>query len=422
MLSQSQLAQVEDAVDQLYNERRVRLWVVYVDSFDQDPVGWARVTMQISNFGDYDALLAVATDERSYAFQVPSDVASQSEASALQRNEIEPQLRQGDWAGAAVAAANGLNEPATSTSPSSRNSGVTWLGFLIAMSVLGLVVLALYLLVAAAAPQAARSRVRRGQASGPRRPQRVGRRPDRCPRRSLQDDGGRRRQRNTDQRQRIGLGGRRIRLCPDRTLQPRGQQRQDDAGAGIQRPPDPRRRRPRDAAAAPRPAHPRGGRRRQGRPGTGRAIGGFRQTARSRHQRAHPTGRDDPADGRPHRPARPIGAGAGRSAQPIRCRRTDFGRRQCEDRQAAVGFRRSEHQHRADTGRPTGGPADGSGRCDPRRRILAGTGAFATGCRRQRGRRHQSRRRGTSRCHHRHPERCQPGQRGIAAGQDHPSQ
>jgi hypothetical protein len=144
VLSQGELAQVENAVDQLYNERRVRLWVVYVDSFGQDPVGWARVTMQISSFGDYDALLAVATDERSYAFLVPSDVASQSEASALQRNEIEPQLRQTDWAGAAVAAANGLNEPATSASPSSGNSGVTWLGFLIAMAVLGLLVLALY--------------------------------------------------------------------------------------------------------------------------------------------------------------------------------------------------------------------------------------------------------------------------------------
>ncbi len=36
VLSQSQLAQVENAVDQLYNERRVRLWVVYVDSFDQE--------------------------------------------------------------------------------------------------------------------------------------------------------------------------------------------------------------------------------------------------------------------------------------------------------------------------------------------------------------------------------------------------
>ena len=117
VLSQAQLAQVEDAVDQLYNERRVRLWVVYVDSFDQDPVGWARVTMQISNFGDYDALLAVATDERSYAFQVPSDVASQSEASALQRYDVERQLRQTDWACAAVAAANVLNVPASSTCP-----------------------------------------------------------------------------------------------------------------------------------------------------------------------------------------------------------------------------------------------------------------------------------------------------------------
>src|SRR5690349_14728473 len=103
VLSPDQRAQVESAVDNLYNERRVRLWVVYVESFNQDPVGWARVTMQISSFGDYDALLAVATDERSYAFLVPSTVASQSEASALQRNEIEPQLRQRDWAGAAVA-------------------------------------------------------------------------------------------------------------------------------------------------------------------------------------------------------------------------------------------------------------------------------------------------------------------------------
>ena len=104
---------------------------------------------------------------------------------------------------------------------------------------------------------------------------------------------------------------------------------------------------PESIAAAPRPAHPRGGRRRQGRSGTGRANGGVRQTARSGHQRALATGCADPADGRPHRPPRPVGAGAGGAAQPIRRCRTDFGRRQCEDRQAAVGVRRSEHQHRA---------------------------------------------------------------------------
>lgn len=143
VLSQSQLAQVESAVDDLYNEKRVRLWVVYVDSFDQDPVGWARVTMQISNFGDYDALLAVATGERSYAFLVPTDVASQSEASALQRDTIEPALRQRDWAGAAVAAAQGLETP--SAAGSSSGSGITWYGLLAALAVFALIILGLWL-------------------------------------------------------------------------------------------------------------------------------------------------------------------------------------------------------------------------------------------------------------------------------------
>jgi hypothetical protein len=141
VLSTDQRAQVESAVDNLYNERRVRLWVVYVDSFNQDPVGWARVTMQISSFGDYDALLAVATGERSYAFLVPTSVASQSEASALQRNEIEPQLRQQDWAGAAVAAANGLVTPSAAT----PGAALSWVGVVVALVVLALIVLVLVL-------------------------------------------------------------------------------------------------------------------------------------------------------------------------------------------------------------------------------------------------------------------------------------
>jgi hypothetical protein len=143
VLSPSQRVQVENAVNQLYNENRTRLWVVYVDSFGQSAVGWARTTMQISDFGDRDALLAIATEERAYAFQVPSDIMSQSDAAALQRNTIEPALRQGDWAGAAVAAAEGSKEP-TSTSPST-GSGITWYGLLVALAVFGLIILALWL-------------------------------------------------------------------------------------------------------------------------------------------------------------------------------------------------------------------------------------------------------------------------------------
>ena len=140
VLSQGQRIQVENAVNQLYNNKRVRLWVVYVDSFGQDPVGWARTTKQLSSFGDQDALLAVATTERAYAFQVPTEIMSQSDAQSLQRNSIEPALHRSDWVGAAVAAANGLNTASTSTGP-----GISWFGVLVAIAALALALLALWL-------------------------------------------------------------------------------------------------------------------------------------------------------------------------------------------------------------------------------------------------------------------------------------
>jgi uncharacterized membrane protein YgcG len=112
VLTQGQRVQVENAVNDLYNSRRIRLWVVYVDDFSgQDPGSWAQTTYRTSNLGAYDAILAVATVDRAYAFEVPTTVknVSQSQVDNLRRNEVEPALRRGDWSAAAVAAANGLN-------------------------------------------------------------------------------------------------------------------------------------------------------------------------------------------------------------------------------------------------------------------------------------------------------------------------
>ena len=78
-LDDRQLAEVQKAVDQLYSERRVRLWVVFVDSFSpQGAVGWAQQTRTISDLSNEDAILAVATGQRSYAFLVPSAAAGGS--------------------------------------------------------------------------------------------------------------------------------------------------------------------------------------------------------------------------------------------------------------------------------------------------------------------------------------------------------
>jgi hypothetical protein len=113
-------AAIQSATGKLYSDRRIQLWVVYVDDFSGQPaVSWAENTRAASDLGDFDAVLAVATVDHSYAFLVPNRVKtiSAGQVDDLRRNQIEPALRRGDWSGAAVAAANGLNrekEPANS--------------------------------------------------------------------------------------------------------------------------------------------------------------------------------------------------------------------------------------------------------------------------------------------------------------------
>ncbi|OCB41538.1 hypothetical protein A9X02_15925 [Mycobacterium malmoense] len=117
VLSDSGRAAVTSAVGTLYTDRHIRLWVVYVDDFSgEGAVNWAQRTARASDLGDYDALLAVATASRAYAFLVPTAVKSVTarQVDDLRHNKIEPALHNGDWSGAAVAAADGLN-----TSPGS---------------------------------------------------------------------------------------------------------------------------------------------------------------------------------------------------------------------------------------------------------------------------------------------------------------
>lgn len=133
-------AEVTSAVDSLYNSRRTRLWVVYVDTFSGQPAEtWARNTMRTSDLGTYDALLAVATVDRSYAFLVPDSATelSSSRVESVRRNGIEPALRNSDWAGAAVAAADGLAQSGSS------GSSLSWVGLLIALGVIALAVVVL---------------------------------------------------------------------------------------------------------------------------------------------------------------------------------------------------------------------------------------------------------------------------------------
>jgi predicted nucleic acid-binding Zn-ribbon protein len=137
VLNASDRAAIRSASSELYSDRRIRLWVVFVDNFSgQSAVSWAQSTRATSDLGDFDALLAVATVDRAYAFLVPNKVTtiSSSQVDELRRNEIEPALGRGNWSDAAVAAANGLNRE-----PGSKN----WTPLLIALGAIAIVVLAL---------------------------------------------------------------------------------------------------------------------------------------------------------------------------------------------------------------------------------------------------------------------------------------
>lgn len=107
-------AAAEEAVAELDAETGVDLFVVFVDDFGglgfQE---WFQETSRLSNLGGNDALLAVAVEERAFDFDVGEGTGvDPGERSQIIGTAIEPELGDGDWTGAVVAAADGIAEAA----------------------------------------------------------------------------------------------------------------------------------------------------------------------------------------------------------------------------------------------------------------------------------------------------------------------
>ncbi|MEU2230292.1 TPM domain-containing protein [Streptomyces vietnamensis] len=102
-------ASVVQALDRLYDDRRVQLFVVYVRDFSgRSGQDWADATAERNALGLDDVLLAVATHDRRYGYSAdPGSRLTQAQLDEVARTAIEPALRQNDWAGAAIGAANG---------------------------------------------------------------------------------------------------------------------------------------------------------------------------------------------------------------------------------------------------------------------------------------------------------------------------
>lgn len=151
VLTASDRAAVGAAIDRLSRDRHIQLWVVYVDNFNRfKPDNWADRTRSATGMGDHDALLAVATNTKLYAFSVPSQVQglTPAELNSLKTNQIEPVLRARNWGGAAVAAADGLDKSTGSSNPTSPSKPI-WPMIAIGVIVVALVVVVLLLLLRA---------------------------------------------------------------------------------------------------------------------------------------------------------------------------------------------------------------------------------------------------------------------------------
>ncbi|MGW6023255.1 TPM domain-containing protein [Streptomyces sp. NPDC055099] len=101
----------ERALDQLYDDRGLQLFVVYVRDFSgRGAQDWADATAERNGLGLDDLLLAVATHDRQYAYS--ADVGGRLTEEQLRdvaTTAIKPALRQNDWAGAAIGAADGYS-------------------------------------------------------------------------------------------------------------------------------------------------------------------------------------------------------------------------------------------------------------------------------------------------------------------------
>jgi hypothetical protein len=116
---------IQTALASLDADANLQLFVVTVESFDGiGAQAWADQTATISDLGLDDALLAIAVDDRAYAYRVDADFPLTDEQLAeVARVRVEPALRQDDYPGAVVGMAEGMRAAALGQDVSGASGG-----------------------------------------------------------------------------------------------------------------------------------------------------------------------------------------------------------------------------------------------------------------------------------------------------------
>ncbi|MGR2753184.1 TPM domain-containing protein [Agromyces arachidis] len=138
-LTAGELADVEAAIERTVDANGRQLFVAFVDEFTapEDAASWATETANDNNMGTEDYLLAVAIEGRAYYLSAaPNASLSQGDTDRIAVEVVEPRLRDGDWAGAAVAAADALRDDGGG----GLGSGLIWVLLAVAAVVVVVVV------------------------------------------------------------------------------------------------------------------------------------------------------------------------------------------------------------------------------------------------------------------------------------------
>ncbi len=155
---------VRDALEELQDAENVQLWAVFVDTFSGlSAQEWAYETAVRSDLGLRDVLLAVAVEDRAYAYSVDEGFPlSDGELDDVMAESVEPQLADDEWADAAIGAAEGLQEAlaggggtGSGGEPATSSGGSGFAGAILVVVLLVVVALVVWFLVR-------RARARRG--------------------------------------------------------------------------------------------------------------------------------------------------------------------------------------------------------------------------------------------------------------------
>lgn len=149
-------AEIETALDELYDRTQTGLFVVVVDEFTGaiDGTDWADETAIRSGLGDQDLLLAIATDTREVRWSVAEDYRlTDDEILAAERDGLIPALRQDRYADGVIAFAGALGAPAGGTAPdlpsdTDGGSSGAIIGIVIVAGGIGLLVLVAVIVIA----------------------------------------------------------------------------------------------------------------------------------------------------------------------------------------------------------------------------------------------------------------------------------